>query len=253
MEKGTKSTKTQSQNLHAGHRQRMFAKLNRGDLCEHELLETLLFFAIPRRNTNEQAHRLLRRFGSLANVLNATADELSQVEGMGENSAAFLQCVGTLLVECGDTLQRAIPKTYNADEFLKFVHEEYRRQEREVADIYLIDDKSNVFMRRRFGGEESNVQFPTKWFQKVLFEHEPTGIVVVHNHPGGDATPSLRDKIAVEKCQAVCLNAGVLLCDFCVAAENGAYSFYLSGELSKIAENCIALNERNTPMTKWEE
>ena len=235
-------------NLHAGHRQRMFAKLNRGNLCEHELLETLLFFAIPRLNTNDLAHRLLRKFGTIANVLNATADELKEVKGMGDNSAAFLQCVGTFLTEYGDSLQRVIPKEYHLCEFLSFVQREYAAMDKEVADIYLLRDNAEIFMRRRFEGGEQKVDFPIKWLQKILVECQPTGLVVVHNHPSGVAKPSIEDRIAVEKCQAACLAADVLLCDFCVSAKDGVYSFYQSGEMTGIAKDCIAFNERKTPM-----
>ena len=259
MEKCTTENKTQiikkstDEGLHAGHRQRMYAKLNRGELCEHELLETLLFFAIPRVNTNELAHRLLRRFGTIADVLNATADELAQVKGMGVNSAAFLQCIGVILTDYGTAMKRVFPQRYEPNSFLAFVHEEYKNCDKEVADVYLIRDDSAIYMRRRYQGEEDCVSFPVKWLQKILLDYEPTGIIVVHNHPSGDPTPSTEDKVAAEKCQSTCLGAGVLLCDFCVTAESGAYSFYLSGAMSKIAETCLAMSQRKQPMTNLEE
>jgi DNA repair protein RadC len=79
---------------HSGHRKRIIAKLDKNVLLEHELLEIFLFNAIPRRNTNDIAHRLLARFKSIRGVLDASVAELKTVEGVGENVAAYLVTAG---------------------------------------------------------------------------------------------------------------------------------------------------------------
>lgn len=79
--------------LHDGHRQRMrqqFLSHGPQSMADHELLELALFYAIPRRDTNETAHRLLEQFGSLDRVLTAPEQELEQVEGVGQNAAVLL-------------------------------------------------------------------------------------------------------------------------------------------------------------------
>ena len=83
---------------HAGHRRRIFARLAEGTLCEHEYLEALLFYAIPRRNTNDIAHRLLAKFKDINGVLNASQEELRKVEGIGEHAAALFALLGQHLV-----------------------------------------------------------------------------------------------------------------------------------------------------------
>ena len=84
--------------MHEGHRKRLIQKLldKKEVLSDHELLEILLFFAIPRKNVNEEAHRLIDDFGSLKNVLNVDADTLESVEGIGEKSAVFLSLIGEI-------------------------------------------------------------------------------------------------------------------------------------------------------------
>ena len=80
--------------LHDGHRQRkrqQFLSHGPQSMADHELLELALFYAIPRRDTNETAHRLLDRFGSLDRVLSAPEQELEQVEGVGQNAAVLLR------------------------------------------------------------------------------------------------------------------------------------------------------------------
>ena len=82
--------------LHDGHRQRAkdrYRQLGADALADHELLELALFYAIPRQDTNETAHRLLKRFRSLQGVLQATPEELEKEEGVGR-SAALLLCLG---------------------------------------------------------------------------------------------------------------------------------------------------------------
>ena len=82
--------------VHQGHRARQRKKLLENGpraFADHELLEMLLYYAIPRRDTNELAHRLLERFGSLQGVFSAPVEELSTVEGVGENAAVLLNLV----------------------------------------------------------------------------------------------------------------------------------------------------------------
>lgn len=255
MDKQTKKAKTEraAENLHSGHRERMFAKLYRGGLCEHELLETLLFFAIPRRNTNDIAHRLIQRFGSVGGVFNASLEELELVKGMGKNSTRFIQCVGAILRECKTSIQRDLPTYYNIQEFAGYVKVEYADKSKEVMDVYLLNDEMKIFMRRRFLGDEDSVTVLMKWVQKLLVDCTPTGIVVVHNHPVGSSQPSIADRIAAEKFQTLCMQADVLLCDFCIYSPEGVLSYYRNGELRRVANAVIAHNNRARPMVDMKE
>ena len=79
--------------IHDGHRARKKAQFRQHGLdgfADHEVLELLLYYAIPRKDTNEIAHRLLQKFGSLQNVFAAPAEELAKVDGVGESAALFL-------------------------------------------------------------------------------------------------------------------------------------------------------------------
>ena len=232
-------------NIHAGHRQRMLEKLNRGELCEHELLEVLLFFAIPRQNTNEIAHRLLLEFGTTKNVLEAKAEELEKVEGIGKNSAGFLQCIGEIYRLMEVTAKNAFPQTYEENIFRAFVKKEYRNLQEEVVDAYLLDGNGNIFMRRRYAySSDVNVRFPIQWLQTVLVENAPSGLVLLHNHPSGHSAPSALDDVATEKCQELCSSSGVLFCEHCIYAKDGLFSYYDSGKLKKIAMACMRRNTR---------
>jgi len=100
--------------IHDGHRQRMksrFQKNGLSDFNEHEVLELLLFYCIPRRDTNEIAHNLIARFGSLAKVLDAPLNHLQEVEGMGENAANFLSLIRDFHLAFNGLVQRFATNT----------------------------------------------------------------------------------------------------------------------------------------------
>ena len=86
-------------NLHEGHRQRLkerFIKNGLSDFEDHNVLELLLFYSVPRSDTNELGHKLLKKFGSLSNVFDAPVDELCKVEGIGLHSATLIKLIPEL-------------------------------------------------------------------------------------------------------------------------------------------------------------
>ena len=86
------------ENCHSGHRERMAEKfiIAPNAMLDHEVLEMLLFYVIPRKDTNKLAHRLIRVFGSLQNVLDRTPKELMMVDGVGKRTAVFLSLINTV-------------------------------------------------------------------------------------------------------------------------------------------------------------
>ena len=92
--------------LHDGHRQRAkerYGLVGADALADHELLELALFYAVPRQDTNETAHRLLKRFRSLQGVLQASPEELEQVEGVGKNAALLLHLMADMRQQTGES------------------------------------------------------------------------------------------------------------------------------------------------------
>ena len=111
MEKKT-APKKKAGGVHAGHRSRLRKRfLNHGleTFENHEVLELLLYYAIPRRDVNETAHLLLDRFGTLAGVLDAPEDELQKVPGVGPATAHFLNLVPQLMAQMSRQCQQAVP------------------------------------------------------------------------------------------------------------------------------------------------
>lgn len=225
---------------HAGHRQRMLARLSSRTLCDHEYLEMLLFYAIPRRNTNDIAHRLLARFGDMNGVLNATEEELRNIEGIGESAAAFFILLGIVCekyrpysVADGD-----IPKRYERESFLSFVKHKYSNLALpyECLDAYLMDDNATFYACRRFSGREiGKVTIASDAVGELLSRDMPSGVVLVHNHPSGSPAPSKADDETTKCFQTLCRLHNVLLCDHLIYARAGIYSYYQTDRLGETA------------------
>ena len=222
---------------HDGHRQRLLSKLGGRRLCEHEYLEIILYSALPRRNTNDVAHRLIAEFGSLKGVLSAPIERLAAVEGIGLRAAQHLYCIGEVMrFYYGENVMQ-LPKTFEHKSFLSYVKQEYEDVFVEVLDVYFIDAEGHIYKRVEVSSNNPfSVSFDSAELIESFSREQTSGVVLVHTHPLGDATPSNVDDETTGKCQRLCALYNVLLCDHIISSKNGMYSYYLSGRLKSIIE-----------------
>ena len=221
---------------HDGHRQRLIAKIDKGALEEHEWLEVLLISALPRRNTNDIAHRLLAKFRTIPKIFSASEAELTTVEGVGKSVAAHLLTIGHFYAKYYAKSEKYFVGKYTFAEFIPFVKQVYAKERYEVVDLYLLSASGEVFSRRRFTNEDSGtVALQPEELTRVIVEESPSGIVLVHNHPDGRAEPSETDDYTTNKCQVVCSFHNIMFCDHIIYAPDGVYSYYNSGKLKEIS------------------
>lgn len=224
---------------HDGHRQRIIKKMDSGKLQEHELLEILLFNAVPRRNTNDLAHRLLSAFGSIKGVFSASVDQLCTVDGIGAGIAAYLSVIGKFYECYREQPATAYPETFEAESFIRFVKREYNKYDKEVLDFYLLNGNSDIVYRSRFTlNKENFVEVNPDDFSKLIIDHKPSGVVVVHNHLYGTSTPSDADDKMTKQVQLVCSFHNVLFCDHFIYSPAEVYSYYQDGRMQKISQGC---------------
>lgn len=226
-----------SEHEHDGHRQRLLSKIETNSLEWHEYLEGLLFFALPRVNTNGIAHRLLSEFGSIEGVFSATKQQLQSVKGVGENTASFLHLFYKF-VQYFDRVgnESAYPKTYDATEFKKTVPELYKKEEKEVFDCYLLDESSNVVVRKRFTSERKTfVHIDPRDLLRLFSDVRPYGAVFVHNHLDYNCFPSAEDDKTTHQLQMMCSLENVRMLDHLICAKSGVYSYYDNNRMQKIS------------------
>ena len=220
--------------LHDGHRQRKkqrFLQYGLDSFADHEVLELLLFYAIPRRDTNETAHRLLEHFGTLKAVLMASVEELQKVEGVGKSAAAFLhllQAVGyrALRTAGDDTILNSVDSA--GAYFQKLLHGERR----EVLYQVCLDAKGKVLSHKRLSsGTVSMAPVNVREVVENALYTDASGILLAHNHPSGIALPSEEDRQITMQIRQALGTMGIELVDHIIVADNDFVSMAASGML----------------------
>ncbi|MCL1866970.1 MAG: hypothetical protein FWF82_06135, partial [Oscillospiraceae bacterium] len=176
---------------HDGHRRRkkeQFLKNGLDGLPEHEPLEFLLYYAIPRGDTNGVAHALIEHFGSLASVVNADYEELLKVKGIGENAASliyFTRMFSQLylqkqaITEMSDKSKKS--KLYCSDSLKKFCTSLFIGSgEEEIFCVYLTDNLIPLAHEKICTGELGKVRFPIRKTTRSVFKHNCSRLVVTH-------------------------------------------------------------------------
>lgn len=223
--------------MHEGHRQRMLERIANGDaLCDHELLELLLYNAIPRKNTNELAHALLEKYGSLAGVLSAGQDELKGVAGVGAGTAAYLRAVALV---CGRVNEREeeIPPFANVELFTQYLVRKLRPLEEEFLEVYCLDGLLRVSSVARFTSHDSaSAKIASRELGQLLVSRAPKYLLLAHNHPRGGSAPSVQDDKFTARAQVICSSANVRLVDHIIVGAEDTYSYFYTGRLEEIRE-----------------
>ena len=189
--------------MHSGHRKRMREKfIKNGDkaFLPHEMLEMMLFMSIPRGDTNPLAHRLLDRFGSFSGVLNASFDELMQVEGVGESTAFMIKLVpAAASVYIEDTCSSKSSMA-SVNDMAHFLRSKYLGARTEMPSAILLDAKMRIirWMEIGGGGTFNSEIICKKLVSEVAVSNAPYA-VLSHNHPSGLALPSDDDIVTTKR------------------------------------------------------
>ena len=197
------SHKTIEQNLHKGHRTRLkerFLRENIDHFEEHTALELLLFYAIPYKDTNELAHRLIARFGSIAEVMSASVEQLIEVEGMGEHAATLLR----LLPEFARVYLRDgredMPVCDNVEKLGRMLVGIYKGISAESVHLTLLDSRYRVIrVEKIHDGSVNSVAVDNRHLAQLAMTHRAAMVVLSHNHPSGIPIPSDEDMFTTHR------------------------------------------------------
>ncbi len=209
---------------HDKHRERLKAKFaDTPEILEdHELLELLLFYSIPRKNTNEEAHKILERFGNIKNVFDAGLPALVQVDGIGEKSALFFRVISEVLRryeicrenDCDDLLEENTSlRKYLTDLFVGTTNEA----------LYLLLFTANnklICCEKMSEGFSCGTALPVREILSSVLANNAASAILAHNHPGGKAIPSSQDINLTHRLRTVLMNIEVRLKEHYVVAGN---------------------------------
>lgn len=223
--------------VHDGHRQRMIQRFMENGLDnfqEHEILELLLFYCIPRQNTNPLAHTLIDTFGSLSGVLNASPHTLQEIPGVGANTAAFLTLLPhiTRIYYC----QQQEEKGLNAPNALgEYLLSKFLGLQNEVVFVLCLDAKGKMISCEKIHeGGMSAAEIPLNKLLNTAVKNRASQVILAHNHPSGLATPSREDVAVTKTIKDILYAAGIRLTDHIIVGGNDYTSMADSGLLSII-------------------
>ena len=219
--------------IHKGHRERLKARfLEEGldNFTDIQVLELLLFYAIPQKDTNPIAHALLDRFGSLSQVLDAEAEELKKVPGISDHSATLLRMVTEISryyqVNC---VQRTQALT-TLDACGNYLVPYFFGRSNETVFLLCLDAKCKVLCCREVGqGSINSASISVRKIVETAISSNATTVILAHNHPSGVALPSSEDIQTTRRVAAALSAVEVHLADHIVVADGDFVSMVQSG------------------------
>ncbi len=223
-----------------GHRERIkekFLKNGIDGFAEYEILELLLTYCIPRKDTKPIAKELLNKFKSLDNIFKADFDKLSAVDGLGKNSIVFLKLIGDLpSIIYKDELKnkklvdKETLKISNKDILLKYLRNKIGYEEIEKFYVLYLSSSNEVieFEENSVGTLDRSSVYPREIYKKII-NLNAKSIILAHNHPSDNITPSKCDIELTNEIAKGLKNFGALLIEHIIITKNSYFSFLEEG------------------------
>lgn len=217
-----------------GHRKRLkerFAK-NPEQLADYEILELVLGYGMPRKDTKPLAKKLLDRFGTIKGVLRARPHEIRDIQGVGPGLELFWSIWGEFWSR---TIEASLPDKLvlsNPKPVVDVAISRLGNKEKEEFWVALVDNKNRLLaFKQAFTGTVDQTAVYPREILSLALENNASGVILVHNHPGGDPTPSSQDRTLTARLEKIASELGLRLLDHIIVAEEKYLSFKSEGLL----------------------
>lgn len=219
--------------VHDGHRERLKARfLEHGMDSFNDLnaLELLLFYAIPRRDTNVIAHALMDRFGGLSGVFDASIPELMDVSGIGENAALLIKLVPQMMKKKELSKVRDMRTFHKSSQVAQFLIPRFMEEREELVLVVCLDTRNSLLCCEVLNrGVVNAVDISTRRLAEHALKHKASAVILAHNHPDGVAMPSWEDEVFTAKAQDALRLIGIRMMDHIIVAGKNYFSMRDSG------------------------
>lgn len=222
----------EKKNLHAGHRKRMRADFEQDGFKnwhDHKVLEFLLHRVIPRADTNETAHRLIDECGGFAEVFKASKEKLTDIVGVGEETAAYIRTLGEFVNYYNGVRYDTNRLTLDSESCENYLLNLFDGLERENFYMICLDARNRIIYKRCvFEGSFESMDIDITQIVRIAVKCDASFVVLAHNHPSGIAKASNADIVSTQAVERALTMAGIRLLDHiivangkCVSIKNG--------------------------------
>lgn len=216
-------------NVHSGHRKRLrelVSKVGLENLNEIQALEFALTYVLPRRDTNEIAHELLRVFGSFSAVFNAPREELEKIKHLGKDSAKMLSQFKNIFVYYNHNRAKQIKTIKNTLTLAAYFYNLLFEEEKENLYAMSLDEKGNVKAVRRLSvGNDKLITIEKSEIANFLYSTKGKVLVLAHNHPNASCLPSKSDDESTLVIKEWMNGISFKLLDHLIVGKEGVFSF----------------------------
>lgn len=224
------------ENIHKGHRERLRGLAEKGiqNLPEHQVLELLLSYVIPQKDTNPLAHSLINRFGSLAGVFEATPTKLKQVNGIGDVAASFIHLCSQLPQVYKDSKIKDKVVLSSPRQAIEYFNNIISIGPVEKFYIAYLNSKCEIIKTENFtNGNISKISVDLKSLTYSILEQNASGVIICHTHPTGLAKPSKEDLVFTKQLTLAIHTMGIKMLDHIILSNNSHFSFLNEGLLDE--------------------
>ncbi len=215
-------------NHNEGHRKRLRERflLSPTSVPDYEILEMILFWSVPRKDVKTIAKTLLKEFSSLSAVINAPSDKLLSIDGVTDTICANFKLLREILrrkMQSG-IINKNILSTW--DDLIEYLQLTQGVLQTEQFRILFLN-KKNILIAdelQEFGTVDQTAVYPREIVKRALF-HEASAIILVHNHPSGNPSPSKADLVMTKEIVAACKTLSIIVHDHVIICSGGFYSF----------------------------
>ncbi len=213
--------------MHEGHRQRLkkrFLEEGLSSFEDHEVLELMLFYAVPQGDTNPLAHRLIEKFSSLSDVLNASVEELCTVKGVKEHTAVFIKMMPELLQYFAGLAVREKKILSTSHDAGMFVCGMIGYLQKEVFGVICLDAQRRVLAFEIIEeGTVSRSNVSPRKVAECAIRHNASSVIFAHNHPSGTLCASENDRMLTARLCDLLEGMEIQVVDHIIATQGDKY------------------------------
>lgn len=225
-------------NPHVKHRQRLKKRFLIDGLIsfeKHNVLELLLFYGIPQKDTNPLAHRLIETFGSFYGVFDASYEDLCRVKGIGPHAAALIKIIPQIAQIYLEDKQQVDRGFYSISKLCEYAKAKYIGVEEEQIIVILLDNANRLLTSQMIStGDLNSARIPIDRLVKLALTYKSHNVVLMHNHPIGVAIPSYGDITATQELKQALNYLNIHLTEHIIVGKTGdVVCLYHDGFMNK--------------------